>query len=695
MKIKRRIGILIGLIVLVIFLYSCNLINKNIDTKTDSLKEERLITITSEEQLRNILLTSYTKKSSKESFDVIRTLFPSLSSTKMTASVEEKTIAEGVDKDYSKTNVQVKGVDELDFVKTDGDNIYVISNNRFNSRLNVINAKELEILNKKNISNIIGLFVDENNIYIITENRGIKRKVKTLFGRIRNRRIDEETELIVLDKETLKEKYKYAISGSYVDSRYDEKNKRIIVITRQYLEFYLPYFVKDSKVISISEGYCINKDVNKIEYIVNVFSFDTNNRKVKAKSIPYSSFRHINIYMKNNIYVALSQRNVFYDDYEEKMNEVYIDLAKEVIKLNISKELSEDLGDILNSKLTKEEKARMIRRIIYDIQDYIQDTSLDIDEVSEQIYKLENEIFSKKFSKHINTMLLKLNLSTLELIARKKIPGYVLNQFSMDEYNNYFRVATTLENFRIHLGSNIYILDEKFNIIGFLEGIEKNEEIYAARFLGDKLYLVTFRRMDPFFVIDLSNPRKPRVIGKLKIPGYSTYLHPISENKILAIGEEESNLKISLYDTTNLENPKELSKIIVKGKSDFTSWNFDHHAFTIDEKHKRFFIPVKRKYYWRNEEGFIEVFKGDNKIKTLIIPNSSIEYVLVVNYNATSLILNKTLKHDNVRRTLYINNFVYTISKDKIKKWTRNNLEFVKWIKIGEKVDEWWPIKGI
>ena len=150
-----------------------------------------------------------------------------------------------------------------------------------------------------------------------------------------------------------------------------------------------------------------------------------------------------------------------------------------------------------------------------------------------------------------------------------------------------------------------------------------------------------------------------------------------------------------IYDTTNLENPKELSKIIVKGKSEFILWNFDHHAFTIDEKHKRFFIPVKRKYYWRNGEGFIEVFKGGNKIKTLIIPNSSIEYVLVVNYNATSLTLNKTLKHDNVRRTLYINNFVYTISKDKIKKWTRDNLEFVKWIKIGEKVDEWWPIKGI
>ena len=83
----------------------------------------------------------------------------------------------------------------------------------------------------------------------------------------------------------------------------------------------------------------------------------------------------------------------------------------------------------------------------------------------------------------------------------------------------------------------------------------KDERIYSARFIGDKGYLVTFKQVDPFYVLDLSNPKKPEIKGELKIPGYSSYLHPISDDLILGIGKEGSVVKVSLFDVSDPTNP--------------------------------------------------------------------------------------------------------------------------------------------
>ncbi|MFQ5758554.1 MAG: beta-propeller domain-containing protein, partial [Candidatus Bathyarchaeia archaeon] len=132
--------------------------------------------------------------------------------------------------------------------------------------------------------------------------------------------------------------------------------------------------------------------------------------------------------------------------------------------------------------------------------------------------------------------------SEIESVADGVVPGYVLNQFSMDEYEGYFRVATTTG----HVGSwgqassqnNVYVLDMNLTIVGRLEGLAPGERIHSARFMGDRCYLVTFRKVDPLFVIDLEDPYDPEVLGKLKIPGYSDYLHPSDENHIIGVGKE-------------------------------------------------------------------------------------------------------------------------------------------------------------
>jgi uncharacterized secreted protein with C-terminal beta-propeller domain len=152
------------------------------------------------------------------------------------------------------------------------------------------------------------------------------------------------------------------------------------------------------------------------------------------------------------------------------------------------------------------------------------------------------------------------------------VSGYILNQFSMDEHDNYFRVATTTGSTarffqQATSQNNVYILDMNLQITGKLENLAPGERIYSARFLGERCYLVTFKKVDPLFVIDLEDPTNPKVLGKLKIPGYSDYLHPYDENHLIGIGKntveaEEGDfawyqgVKISLFNIEDVEHPK-------------------------------------------------------------------------------------------------------------------------------------------
>jgi uncharacterized secreted protein with C-terminal beta-propeller domain len=159
------------------------------------------------------------------------------------------------------------------------------------------------------------------------------------------------------------------------------------------------------------------------------------------------------------------------------------------------------------------------------------------------------------------------------------------------------------------------------------------EQIYSVRFIEDKGFIVTFRQTDPFYVLDLSNPEKPELKGQLKIPGYSSYLHPITKDKILGIGKEGSNVKISLFDVSDPEKPTEISKYnLDEYWSDILN---THHAFLLDEKHQIFFLPGGR-------GGYIFSYKGDK------------------------LELKRAVSDINAKRAIYINDYLYIIGDNKI-----------------------------
>jgi hypothetical protein len=132
----------------------------------------------------------------------------------------------------------------------------------------------------------------------------------------------------------------------------------------------------------------------------------------------------------------------------------------------------------------------------------------------------------------------------IRYVASGIVPGTILNQFSMDEHKGYFRIATTIGSWwwgRDDSKNNVYVLDDDMRTVGKLEGLAPGETIYSARFFGNRCYLVTYKQIDPFFVIDLRNPKDPKVLGELKIPGFSTYLHPYDENHVIGIGKNAND----------------------------------------------------------------------------------------------------------------------------------------------------------
>lgn len=146
------------------------------------------------------------------------------------------------------------------------------------------------------------------------------------------------------------------------------------------------------------------------------------------------------------------------------------------------------------------------------------------------------------------------------------IKGYINDSFSIDEYKGYLRVVTTEGE-----TNSVYVLDKAFEVVGSIRKLAKDERVYSARFMGDIGYFVTFRETDPLFSVDLSNPKKPEIIGSLKIPGFSDYLHPYGEGKLLGIGmnvDEETmvtdGVKLTMFDISEPEDVKEEDTYVMK-----------------------------------------------------------------------------------------------------------------------------------
>ncbi len=192
---------------------------------------------------------------------------------------------------------------------------------------------------------------------------------------------------------------------------------------------------------------------------------------------------------------------------------------------------------------------------------------------------------------------LALNGSRSSYEATGVVDGFLHNQFSMSEFRGMLRVATTLDDWSwgtttddSRSGSNVYILDaeqSKMGIIGAVTELAPGEQIFAARFQGERAYLVTFVQVDPLFTIDLSQPTAPKAVGELKIPGYSAYLHPFGEDHLLGVGMAGdwdgslTSVALSLFDVSDFSDPKQQDQLTLECSSSASEALWDHHAIMV------------------------------------------------------------------------------------------------------------------
>ena len=276
----------------------------------------------------------------------------------------------------------------------------------------------------------------------------------------------------------------------------------------------------------------------------------------------------------------------------------------------------------------------------------------------------------------------------IELAAKAIVPGWVSNQFSMDEHKGYFRIATTKNNqwSRTGFKNNVYVLDPNLKVVGKLEDLAPGEEIYSARFMGPRCYLVTFKKVDPLFVIDVSDPSNPKVLGKLKIPGYSDYLHPYDETHLIGLGKETveseegdfawyQGVKISLFDVSDILKPREIAKYEIGDRGTDSPALGDHKAFLFSKSKNLLVIPVLEARI--DPDTYPEgappnaygefIFQGAYVFS--ISPSSGIELRGKITHDEElDYIAKSGLYYESpyfVKRSLYIEDTLYTIS-DKI-----------------------------
>lgn len=590
--------------------------------------------------------------------------------TLINGGVNQKSTMEINPSRVSDTNVQVAGIDEPDIVKTDGKKIYLALENYYYYRGGGMMPTTVE----PSIGIAPEMIRDKSYIDpgIMPENKPkvqviqafppeTLEKVGQILGKTGNLLLSNNILIVMGDREITgfdvtdaknpKQKWtvKLEDKNTLVQSRL--YNGQIYLITSTYSGRYdscdIPLFTSGATKVSIMCDSIYHPTsqitVNTTYHIstINVLSGEL------SKKVSFVGSYDSTVYMsKNNLYVAYAHTgdlmSFFYGFLNENKDMFPQSLIQKVSELktyNISE----------SSKLNEMQTA---------INDYLQSLSND-DEL-----KFNNEMQNRGldyFKKHkrelTKTDIVKINLKNFGVDAMGTIPGKLLNQFALDEYNGYLRTAVTVGDFmgggfgggNREQENDVYVLDSNLKISGSVTGLGENERIYSARFIEDKGYLVTFRQTDPFYVLDLNNPKNPKMVGELKIPGFSSYLHPISKDLILGVGMENSKVKISLFDVSIPNKPIEISKYSLDEY--WTEVSNNYHAFLQDGKHKIFFIPG-------NNGGY------------------------VFSYENNKLTLKKAVSEIQAKRALFIDDYLYVIGGNSIKVLNELDWSIVKTLQL-------------
>ncbi|MBA7626897.1 hypothetical protein ES703_34355 [subsurface metagenome] len=566
--------------------------------------------------------------------------------------------SESAGSDYSKTNIQVEGVDEADIVKTDGEYIYIVSG----GNVTIVKAyppEEARVLSRISLNGgITGIFINGDRLAVFETQYGIYPIYE------------------VWDSSSSSDAVNEATTDDEQSSVPEPKNGSTTTEEPPRVPAPIIYEPPTTSV----KVYDISDKENPV--LTRNFSVDGN----------YFSARMIGDY----VYVVATQYTFFIDTdvflpRVHSDNETKVIPATDIYYYNFS-DTSYSFTSIVALNIQNDAQEPTHETILLGGTSAIYVSQNNIYLTFPNYTWQENETMKTTIQR------IKIDKQAITFAAQGEVPGYVLNQFSMDEHNGYFRIATTTDNFGWRTFSdeatsknNVYVLDMDLNIVGKLEDLAPGEQIYSARFMGARCYLVTFRNIDPLFVIDLSDPTAPKVLGQLKVTGYSGYLHPYDENHIIGIGKETvyeakedfswyQGVKISLFDVSDVSNPVELAKYEIGDRGTDSPVLWDHKALLFDRARNLLVIPVlvaemdstqydgevpswaHGEYVWQGAYVF-DISLDGLELRGRITHMEDADLLKRGYYFGSDY---------SVQRSLYIDNMLYTISSMKVK---MNSLE--------------------
>lgn len=565
--------------------------------------------------------------------------------------------ASGGASDYSTTNVQVQGVDEADVVKTDGEYIYQVNKDRIvivraspASQMSIVGVldftndnftpEELYIDGKYLVA--IGGYYEETRLEE-PQTRESKISVMPYLNKSTTKAIICD----ISDRSNITKLREVEIEGTYVSSR--KIGSALYLVANKYSN---TYYLKDEVQIQTPSyrDTAAGNDYAQVGYEeIRYFpgSAESNYMTIAALDIESDEKANIQTYLGAGQNVYASNQNLY------------------VAVTNYK-------NDVITPAL--EDRAEIAPTV-----DKPSDGVVSTAVIADPIYEDRRITNLYKFS---------LNGTKVTYLNKGEVPGTILNQFSMDENNGYFRIATTVGEVwgrgANTSKNNVYILDETLNITGKIEDMAPGERIYSVRFMGDRGYVVTFKQVDPLFVIDLKDPANPKILGALKIPGYSDYLHPYDENHIIGFGKDTvaikdnayyTGMKIALFDVTDVSNPIQKFSEIIGDRGTDSELLRNHKALLFSKNKNLLAFPVMVMEVKDKNSNTDFPEYGQFTFQGAYVYNLDIENGFVLKGKITHLTEEDILKAGSyyynpdkyVERILYIGDTLYTMSKGMFK----------------------------
>ena len=598
--------------------------------------------------------------------------------------------------DYSTTNVQVKDVDESDYLKNDSKYVYIVSQNTL-SIIDAYPAESSKLILKIALDiqsqYIQNMFLKDDRL-VIFYNGESDDEVIPQYDFVPRRTHSPVTHALIVDvsdKEHPTILKDYSIDGQFMDARMI--GDYAYFVTNSYVDHQyprLPVIMQDSVRIMTPDAFYFDSR-EQFSSFKTLTAIDIFGDKINSESflMGHSGTFYVS---KDNFYLTY-QQNVPFEFYASSSSSRFFDVVVPLLPYNTQEWIKSIQKDSSADPTTQ-----WIR-----ISEVMQDSynQMDKNDKERLFTKIRNALDqhdAKMQKDHTRTVIHKISIDEdkIQYIGKGSVPGRLLNQFSMDENGDRFRVATTTEYYIEHKGTvranAVYVLDEQLNIVGELDQIAPDESIFSARFIGDRLYLVTFQQIDPFFVIDLSSDT-PKILGELKIPGFSNYLHPYDEDHIIGFGRDtkeigngrvqQLGIKIALFNVADVSNPIVADDIVIGDSLTDSEALHNHKAFFFDKKSGVLSIPVR---------GDLKSLDGISSAKK-IAPDYNVWsgfYVLDLN-DSDGFNLKGTVTHSaedfryhgiSNARTFFINEVLYTASEGYLKMNLLTNLDEVNSIKL-------------